>query len=349
MKFKKGDKVKFLNEDDHGTVSRVLENGTIMVLNSDDFEVPARAADLILDLPMVPQRSSKPEPEKPAPKPQTTQSKTQPTERKFVDVNHDHSHDGEFQILAAFVPVDQRKPEECDLDLYLINDSPYQLAYNYIKPVGKAFAMHTGILEPDTKELLETLPRMDITKIAFIKFQILFAKNGFGEILSPQEAELKIHAAKFYQSGWFKVNDYFDENAAVSVLYTNSPMAQAAQTLKENGLQPKNKDAHPEPKKQSKPQSDKEIVDLHIVELLDDERGMTPKEMLDYQLKTFNQKMEECIKSPYIKKVVFIHGKGNGTLKLEIRKQLERKYRRYSFQDASFEEYGGGATLVYVK
>ena len=102
MKFKKGDKVRFLNENDHGTVSRVLENGTIMVLNSDDFEVPARAADLILGLPMVPQRSYKPEPEKPAPKPQTTQSKTQPTERKFVDVNHDHSHDGEFQILAAF-------------------------------------------------------------------------------------------------------------------------------------------------------------------------------------------------------------------------------------------------------
>ncbi|MBO7142741.1 MAG: DUF2027 domain-containing protein [Bacteroidales bacterium] len=348
MKFKKGDKVRFLNENDHGTVSRVLENGTIMVLNSDDFEVPARAADLILDLPMTPQRNSQPEPEKPAPKPQTTQSKNQPKERKFVDINADHKDDDVFEILSAFVPSDPSKPEECDLDLYLINDSPYQLAYNYIKPVGQAFAMHTGILESDTKEFLETIPRMDITKITFIKFQILFAKNGFGKILAPQECEVKIHAAKFFQQGYYKSNDFFDEKAVVASLYTNSPIADAVKTLTDNKVQHKDT-AEPAPKKQSKPQGDKEVVDLHMVELIDDERGMTPKEMLDYQMDVFYKKMDECIKNPHIKKVVFIHGKGNGTLKLEIRKQLDRKYRRYTYQDASFEEYGGGATLVYVK
>lgn len=348
MKFKKGDKVRFLNENDHGTVSRVLENGTIMVLNSDDFEVPARAADLILDLPMTPQRNSQPEPEKTASKPQTTQSKNQPKERKFVDVNADHKDDDVFEILSAFVPSDPHKPEECDLDLYLINDSPYQLAYNYIKPVGQAFAMHTGLLEPDTKEFLETIPRMDLTKIAFIKFQILFAKNGFGKILSPKECEVKVHAAKFFQQGYYKSNDFFDENAVVTSLYTNSPMADAVKTLSDN-VPAHKENAAAAPKKQLKPQSDKEIVDLHMVELVDDERGMTPKEMLDYQIDTFHKKMEECIKNPHIKKVIFIHGKGNGTLKLEIRKQLDRKYRRYTYQDASFEEYGGGATLVYVK
>ncbi|MBR4323981.1 MAG: Smr/MutS family protein, partial [Bacteroidales bacterium] len=45
----------------------------------------------------------------------------------------------------------------------------------------------------------------------------------------------------------------------------------------------------------------------------------------------------------------FIHGKGNGSLKLELRKCLDRNYKRCQYQDASFEEYGGGATLVYVK
>lgn len=134
----------------------------------------------------------------------------------------------------------------------------------------------------------------------------------------------------------------------VNSLYTNSPMAEAVKNLTDNPLP--NKDAaQPITKKSSKPQGDKEIVDLHLVELLDDERGMTPKEKLDYQMNTFRQKMDEAIKNPHIKKVVFIHGKGNGTLKLEIRKELDRKYRRYTYQDASFEEYGGGATLVYVK
>lgn len=348
MKFKKGDKVRFLNENDHGTITRVLENGTVMVLNSDDFEVPARAADLILDLPMTPQRNAQPEPQKPEPKPVTTQSKNQPKERKFVDVNADHKNDDVFEILSAFVPTDPHKSEECDLDLYLINDSPYQLAYNYIKPVGQAFAMHTGILEPDTKELLETIPRMDLTKIAFIKFQILFAKNGFGKILPPQECEVKVHAAKFFQESYYKTNDFFDEKAVVNTLYTNSPMAEAVKNLTDSAL-PKKDTPQAPAKKPVKPTSDKEVVDLHLVELIDDERGMTPKEMLDYQMDVFYKKMDECIKNPHIKKVVFIHGKGNGTLKLEIRKQLDRKYRRYTYQDASFEEYGGGATLVYVK
>ena len=348
MNFKKGDKVRFLNENDQGTITRILANGTVMVLNSDDFEVPARVSDLILDLPMTPQRKSQPEPEKPAPKERTAQSKTQPKERKFVDVNANHNDDDVFEILSAFVPTDPHKPEECDLDLYLINDSPYQLAYNYIKPVGQAFAMHTGILEPDTKELLETIPRMDLTKIAFVKFQILFAKNGFGKIMPPLECEVKLHAAKFFQENFYKSNDFFDEKAVINSLYTNSPMAEAVKNLANNPL-PNKDNAQPLAKKSVKPLSDKEVVDLHLVELIDDERGMTPKEMLDLQMNTFRQKMDEAIKDPHLKKVVFIHGKGNGTLKLEIRKELERKYRRYSFQDASFEEYGGGATLVYVK
>ena len=348
MNFKKGDKVRFLNEDDYGTITRILANGTVMVLNSDDFEVPARVSDLILDLPMTPPRKSEPEPEKPTPKERTSQSKTQPKERKFVDVNANHNNDDVFEILSAFVPTDPNKPEECDLDLYLINDSPYQLAYNYIKPVGQAFAMYPGILEPDTKELLETIPRMDLTKIAFIKFQLLFAKNGFGKIMPPIECEVKLHAAKFFQQNFYKSNDFFDENAVINSLYTNSPMAEAVKNLI-NNPQPIKDTPQLSSKKSVKPLSDKEVVDLHLVELIDDERGMTPKEILDLQMNTFRQKMDEAIKNPHLKKVVFIHGKGNGTLKLEIRKELERKYRRYSFQDASFEEYGGGATLVYVK
>lgn len=47
------------------------------------------------------------------------------------------------------------------------------------------------------------------------------------------------------------------------------------------------------------------------------------------------------------RKIVFIHGVGNGVLKNEIRKQLERKYKVY-YQDASFREYGYGATMVII-
>ena len=49
MNFKTGDKVKFLNENDYGTVVRVLNNQTVIVLNSDDFEIPVNMSELILE------------------------------------------------------------------------------------------------------------------------------------------------------------------------------------------------------------------------------------------------------------------------------------------------------------
>jgi len=88
---------------------------------------------------------------------------------------------------------------------------------------------------------------------------------------------------------------------------------------------------------------------LHIKELLDNMAGLSAKEMLEYQMKIFNEKMEDAIASKKIKKVIFIHGLGNGVLKQKIRQELTAKYKKYSFQDASFKEYGYGATMVILK
>ena len=48
-------------------------------------------------------------------------------------------------------------------------------------------------------------------------------------------------------------------------------------------------------------------------------------------------------------KLVFIHGKGDGVLRKSIEQELRRKYKTCIFQDASFKEYGYGATMVIVK
>lgn len=45
-------------------------------------------------------------------------------------------------------------------------------------------------------------------------------------------------------------------------------------------------------------------------------------------------------------KIVFIHGKGDGVLRKAIEKELKTKYKQYYYQDASFREYGFGATVV---
>jgi dsDNA-specific endonuclease/ATPase MutS2 len=48
------------------------------------------------------------------------------------------------------------------------------------------------------------------------------------------------------------------------------------------------------------------------------------------------------------KKIVFIHGVGNGKLKHELRRILDAEYKNLRYQDASFKEYGFGATMVLL-
>lgn len=86
-------------------------------------------------------------------------------------------------------------------------------------------------------------------------------------------------------------------------------------------------------------------VDLHIHELIDTERGMSNYDKLSLQLETARQKLEAAILKKQ-KRIVFIHGRGDGVLKKEIR-QLLKDYP-VEFHDASFSKYGLGATEVII-
>jgi hypothetical protein len=88
-------------------------------------------------------------------------------------------------------------------------------------------------------------------------------------------------------------------------------------------------------------------VDLHIHELLDDTKGLSNADMLKIQMDRFHSVMIENIKNKG-QKIVFIHGIGNGKLKHEVRRELNSHYKMHNFQDASFREYGFGATLVII-
>ena len=88
-------------------------------------------------------------------------------------------------------------------------------------------------------------------------------------------------------------------------------------------------------------------IDLHIHELLDDTTGMSSGEMLEYQLDVFRKTLEEY-KNRKGQKIVFIHGKGDGVLRRAILDELKHKYKTFQSQDASFREYGFGATMVII-
>jgi hypothetical protein len=85
-------------------------------------------------------------------------------------------------------------------------------------------------------------------------------------------------------------------------------------------------------------------IDLHIHEILESEAGLTNKEMLDHQiyaLRRFYRKARE----KHIRKIIIIHGVGQGVLRNEVRDFLDGQ-EGLDVYDADFREYGKGATAV---
>ncbi|AXT20237.1 DNA mismatch repair protein MutS [Flavobacteriaceae bacterium AU392] len=87
-------------------------------------------------------------------------------------------------------------------------------------------------------------------------------------------------------------------------------------------------------------------VDLHIHQLTKFSKRMSNHEMLTLQLNTAKHQLEFAIKKR-IKKVVFIHGVGEGVLKLEL-EYLFKRYDNIKYYDANYQKYGLGATEIYI-
>ena len=88
----------------------------------------------------------------------------------------------------------------------------------------------------------------------------------------------------------------------------------------------------------------KKVIDLHFEQLVDYPKNFTSGQKLDIQLKETRKAIDQC-KIAGIKKLILIHGVGEGRLKEEIHTMLER-LDKLQFFDASLAEYGRGATEV---
>ncbi|MFN2429594.1 MAG: Smr/MutS family protein, partial [Cryomorphaceae bacterium] len=86
------------------------------------------------------------------------------------------------------------------------------------------------------------------------------------------------------------------------------------------------------------------VIDLHIHELTDSEKDLSNYDMLRIQLNAFQQALNRYRKHRH-RKIIFIHGVGEGVLKAELRKVLSRM-DNCSFRDADYRKFGFGATEV---
>ncbi len=119
--------------------------------------------------------------------------------------------------------------------------------------------------------------------------------------------------------------------------------ADMEEILKEKQIKKKPVSTRIKPKERNAPPME---VDLHIHQLVKSAKGMNNHEILTLQLDTARHKLEFAMRKR-IQKVVFIHGVGEGVLKMEL-EYLFGRYSNVKFYDADYQKYGLGATEVYI-
>lgn len=159
---------------------------------------------------------------------------------------------------------------------------------------------------------------------------------------------------------WIETDDGFDVgplamSECVPVVNSAEYMRHAHHTISAKNTpqavtqEPKPSAPHTAVGKRSQRQSYEVVVDLHLEALPTNGSGMTDVEKHQYQLQYFRMQMQQNIRFRG-RRLVFIHGKGNGVLKNEIRQELLRNYKnKVDVHDADFSKYEEGATLVIVK
>ena len=356
-----GDKVRYLNSVGGGVVTRFQSKDIVLVEEEDGFETPCLVSQVV-----VVQETNKynfpvedPVKEINDKKAKAAGSKPQveveeEEEIKVPEYTWNERYetpDGEqLTIYLAFVPKDVKQLQTTDMELYIVNDSNYYLQFALYSGADKMRVRSHNLVEPQTKLYLETINKIGLNDLEQLRFQGFAYKQIQFEAKPAMDIELKINPTKFYKLHSFRENDYFDEDAMLVTIVKNDVMdlgmlidpQQLQKAISEKKVQ--------EHKPQSKPQNPKPAiieVDLHINQLVDNTNGLSRADMLNYQLEKFNQVMQENLKRKG-QKIVFIHGKGEGVLRAEIEKLLKKKYYKCTYQDASFQQYGFGATQVTI-
>lgn len=351
-----GDKVRFLSEVGGGVVAGFQGKNIVLVEDEDGFQIPTSVNDVVVidsdDYSIKPdiQKNNTvkedDEDDEPADRPITFMA--QPEERKGGDA---------LSVYLGFVPVDIREITNTKFEVYLINDSNYYIDFTYLTVEGTSWNLRSrGTVEPNTKLFIEEFGREVLNELERVAVQFVAYKKDKGFLLKPAvDAQLRIDTVKFYKLHTFQENDFFEQSALIYTLIENDkpvrPLVVDAKKLKIEMARKASDDSKPRNVIQNARKKAKDepiVVDLHATELLDTTAGMSSADILNYQLDVFRKTMDSYMGKHGVK-IVFIHGKGEGVLRHAVIHELNYRYKNCTYQDASFQEYGYGATQVTIK
>lgn len=367
-KVKIGDRVRFLNAVGGGIVARIA-GGIVYVEDEDGFETPVLERECVVvaspepvaepprgkAVPDVVPASRQQMPEIVAPAP------------RHEEVFHETPEGEKLNLTLAFEPLDIKQLSSTTWDVVLVNDSNYFLSVSLMsRGAGDenwTFLRATSV-EPATQVRLTEIDSTFIPAFDFVAVQyIAYKTDSHFELKQPASVELKLDTTKFFKLHCYKDNPYFDNDVIAHQIVTDDvPAGKKKQPevnpaiLRQAMLASKKAaDMRPERKPLMKRQRVRDtdptkelVVDLHITELVDNTRGLSPADMLNRQIDEFRDVMDANLSNKG-RKIIFIHGKGEGVLRGALIKELTHRYKGHDVQDASFREYGYGATQVTIR
>lgn len=382
MMAKVGDTVRYLNAVGGGKVVRI--EGRMAFVDEDGFETPALLSELVVVLPeghepkggagkllfdqgavdavkardLEARRAEeltkevRPEPEKPLPVEET-------------------KHGEKLNLVLAFEPADIKRLSESQFAAALVNDSNYFVSFAFLTCEGREWRVcYEGTVEPNMVVDLATFGHSELGRFERVALQGIAFKRDKGFGLKPALSCVKrLDLKKFYKLHCFRPGVYFDTPVLEVPLVRDdvpveTPTADAG-ALKEalgGAPDPRRRElaekyakdsGHTGKRRREATENPHRLlplveVDLHIGELVDTTAGMDNAAMLELQLDTVRKTMRAHHRRVG-QKIVFIHGKGDGVLREAVRGLLRREYGSCEIQDASFQEYGFGATLITIK
>ncbi|MDP4290690.1 MAG: DUF2027 domain-containing protein [Bacteroidota bacterium] len=364
MQFKKGDRVKFLNESGGGVVSRI-EGQLVYVEIEDGFEIPTQASNLVkidavgsaarfFDEDFGLRRSTIREDE---PRAEETEEEApvQSTSQKLAKQDANDANRFAKGIYLALVPQDQRILISGPIDIYLLNHTGADILYNlYLrKPDGRFAGTDFGSVEPESFLHLFEVTRLELNDWNEGIIQVMFHEAIAVSVPHPVAAEFRIKPTRLMKednytaSPWFKersilvfvsgpsVSDVPDQNSLTELAekFGQPSISQKARIIKEAPLIEKHRIAKGEAE-----------VDLHISALSDDYSRLSNSEILRLQKDYFLRTLDSAMTEGY-RKVFYIHGIGNGTLRNTLMSAL-KEFEDVKVRNAPFARYGNGAIEV---
>jgi len=348
-----GDTVRFLNSTGGGIVRRI--EGNIAYVDEDGFETPTLIRECVVVATAAPASRTAPVPAPVSAPKSVTAPKVTPAQ---TDIVIEETPEGEkLNVVLAYEAANLKRLNDTTFDTYLVNDSNYYLYFTYMSRADESrewTLRYAGMVEPNIQLFIEEITGSDLPAMDRVAVQcIAYKEDKEFKMKSPVAIETALDTTKFFKLHCFKPSPYFDSDViSLDIVKDDVPMRRMVidSSRIEEGIKAKKAVDRPQRRPVQKRQPKKPDlleIDLHINELVDSTAGLSPADMLNLQIDEFRKVMDANLKNKGLK-IVFIHGKGEGVLRNALMKELNHRYKGHQVQDASFREYGFGATQVTI-